>query len=531
MTKALFKKQMMESFSWLYMDKKTGKVRSKSRLIAYAALYLFLFGFLAVMFYGVAVSLCEPLVEANIGWLYFAMMGLISIVLGVFGSVFNTFASLYQAKDNDLLLSLPIPTGKILAMRLSGVYVMGLMYELIVMVPALIVWFTFGEVGAAGIFFSLLIPFVLSLFVLTLSCILGWVVALVSSRVKNKSFVTVVLSLAFIAGYYYIYFRAYSLLTNILANLENIAESVKSILYPFYHMGLAAEGNAFSMLIFTVIVAVLFGAVYLVLSGSFLKLATTNKGAAKVKYKEGAVKINSADSALLRKELKRFVGSPTYMMNCGLGVVLMIVAGVLLVVKGEFAVELLNGLFGEAKGIISLLAAAMICMMTTMNDITAPSVSLEGKTIWLVQVLPVSAWQVLKAKLKLHLLLTLIPAAVLVTCVEIVILPTLGYAILIPVVTVLFVVFMAAVGLVVNLKFPNLNWTNETAPVKQGLGVMIALFGGWIIVIALGLLYYVLMDLVGPMQFFVFAAILLLAGCAVALTWLKKKGAEIFARL
>ena len=34
---------------------------------------------------------------------------MIALALGIFGSVFNTFASLYQAKDNDLLLSLPIP--------------------------------------------------------------------------------------------------------------------------------------------------------------------------------------------------------------------------------------------------------------------------------------------------------------------------------------------------------------------------------------------------------------------------------------
>ena len=42
-------------------------------------------------------------------WLYFTLMGLVAIFLGAFGSVFNTYSSLYLAKDNDLLLSLPIP--------------------------------------------------------------------------------------------------------------------------------------------------------------------------------------------------------------------------------------------------------------------------------------------------------------------------------------------------------------------------------------------------------------------------------------
>ena len=56
------------------------------------------------------------------GWLYFTLMGLVAIFLGAFGSVFNTYSSLYLAKDNDLLLSLPIPVRVIIASRLlSGV--------------------------------------------------------------------------------------------------------------------------------------------------------------------------------------------------------------------------------------------------------------------------------------------------------------------------------------------------------------------------------------------------------------------------
>ena len=40
------------------------------------------------------------------------------VFLGAFGSVFNTYSSLYLAKDNDLLLSLPIPLRVIMASRL-----------------------------------------------------------------------------------------------------------------------------------------------------------------------------------------------------------------------------------------------------------------------------------------------------------------------------------------------------------------------------------------------------------------------------
>lgn len=52
--------------------------------------------------------------------MYFAMMGLLASFFGVFGSVFNTYAGLYLAKDNDLLLSMPIPIRTILCARLLG---------------------------------------------------------------------------------------------------------------------------------------------------------------------------------------------------------------------------------------------------------------------------------------------------------------------------------------------------------------------------------------------------------------------------
>ena len=48
MTKALFKRQMMEVFSWLYQEKKTGKHRSAKGVVGTAVLYLLLFRFLGI---------------------------------------------------------------------------------------------------------------------------------------------------------------------------------------------------------------------------------------------------------------------------------------------------------------------------------------------------------------------------------------------------------------------------------------------------------------------------------------------------
>ncbi|MGM9615131.1 MAG: hypothetical protein ACI3W7_06380 [Oscillospiraceae bacterium] len=529
MTKALFRKQMMEVFSWLYKDRKTGKLRSAGGIAGYVLLYLILFASLGAMFFFMAGMLCEPLTGAGMGWLYWCLMGLIAIFFGVFGSVFSTYSSLYQAKDNDLLLSMPVPASQILLCRLSGVYATGLMYELIVVVPTLIVWFLTVPFSVPGTICSLLIPLVLSVLILVLSAVLGWVVALIAGRLKHKNIVTVFVSLAFIAAYYYLYGRAYSMLQTLLVNAEAVGGRMKAAVYPLYHMGLAAEGSWLSMLIFTAIIGALFLIVYAVLSRSFLKLATGNRGAAKTAYKEQKSKVLSIGGALLQKELRRFLGSANYMLNCGLGTLFMPIAAVLLVWKAGQVQAFLSAVF--TQDYIPLLAAGAVCILATMNDMTAPSVSLEGKNLWLVQSLPVSGRQALTAKLTLHLLLTLIPAIPLLSAVEWLIKPTPFFAVWIPVITILYVVLMAALGLVINLKMPNLNWTSEIVPIKQSLGVMIALFGGWAIIAALAGLYALLANVLSAEAYFVMAGGLLLAAGGLLLRWLFTKGAQIFSSL
>ena len=141
MLKTLVKKQLMEIFRSYFYNAKTNKKRSTAGIIAYILLFAALMiGLIGGMFTGLSVSLCAPLTQAGMGWLYFALMSLLAIFLGAFGSVFNTYSGLYFAKDNDLLLSLPIPVRTLMASRLLTVYLMGLMYSAVVILPAVIVY-------------------------------------------------------------------------------------------------------------------------------------------------------------------------------------------------------------------------------------------------------------------------------------------------------------------------------------------------------------------------------------------------------
>ena len=529
MTRALLRKQLMEVFSWLYRDKKSGKHRSEKGVVGWGLLYLLLFAFLGVMFGVAAVTLCGPLLTEKMGWLYWCLMGLIAVFFGVFGSVFNTYSSLYQAKDNDMLLSMPIPTSRILLVRLSGVYAMGLMYELIVMIPTVLIWLVNAPFSIVGTIHVLLIPLVLSLLILVLSAILGWVVALIAVRVKHKNIITVLVSLVFIAAYYYLYARAYSLIQLILLNPETVGSRLKAFFYPLYHMGMAAQGNILSMIVFTVIVVVAFMIAYWVLSRSFLKLATANRGVAKSEYKEQRVKVRSVRGALLQKEFSRFTGSANYMLNCGLGVILMPVSAAVLVWKADLVREF--SAMPAIQKYIPLLAIATICLLMTMNDMAAPSISMEGKNLWIVQSLPVSGKQVLMSKLKLPLLLTWLSAIPLVIAMEWLIKPSLLNGILIPAAACFYALLMAEIGLVLNLKMPNLHWTSEIIPLKQSAPVTIALLGGWLVIVAFAGIYVLLRNVVSVAAFGILLCTVLLIAAGWLYHWLMTKGAKIFEAL
>ena len=207
MLKTLVKKQLMEIFrSYFYDAKKNQKRSTLSTALFIVFFVLIMVGLLGGIFTFLSITLCDAMTSVGMDWLYFALMGLMAIFLGAFGSVFNTYSSLYIAKDNDLLLSMPIPVKIIMGSRLMSVYLMGLMYAAVIFVPAMIVYWIVAPVTVSAVVCSIIALLMISIFVMVLSCALGWLVAKISLKLKNKSIITVIVSLVLFAVYYFFCF-------------------------------------------------------------------------------------------------------------------------------------------------------------------------------------------------------------------------------------------------------------------------------------------------------------------------------------
>ena len=531
MLKLLVKKQLFEIFRSYFYDAKKNKARTRGATIGYIVMFVLLMaGLLGGMFGVLSNTMCAALAELNMDWLYFVIMGMMAVFLGAFGSVFNTYSGLYLAKDNDLLLSMPIPVRVIMTSRLLSVYLMGLMYSGIVILPAIIVyWFTV-PITVGRILGGVVLLLDISLFVLTLSCALGWVVAKISLKLKRKSFITVIVSLVFFGLYYFVCFRSQAMISDLLLNAEDVGNKIRGI-YPLYLFGRVGCGDGVAMLAVSAVVIALLALVWYLIARSFLKIATASGNTAKAVYHERAVKQVGADTALLRKELGRFTASPLYMLNCGLGTVFLLVLAVLALIKGRNVFLMMNALFAGGEGFVTVLAALCLCLLAGSNDISTPSVSLEGKSLWIAQSLPVAPWQALRAKLKLHLLVTEVPLVICAVCVAAVSGAALPEIVMMLVTPMVYVVLSAAFGLFMGLKRPNLNWTSEVAPIKQGLAVFLSMFGGWVLTVALGFLYYALMARMGAVAFLLAVTALFAVLALVLVRWLKTSGAKIYQHL
>ena len=103
MLKALIKKELLTIFAGILTNRKTNKRRSKGGIIGMAVLFAFVIVSLGFAFAAYSLAFVDTLVPER-SWLYMALIGLAALVLGLFGSVFSTYSTLYKAKDNEFLL-------------------------------------------------------------------------------------------------------------------------------------------------------------------------------------------------------------------------------------------------------------------------------------------------------------------------------------------------------------------------------------------------------------------------------------------
>lgn len=524
MFKALLKKQLMEMGAFLTNNGKTGRRRSAKAALGYTLFFALMMLVLMGSFGTVAWQAAEELLPAGLDWMYFLSMELTGLMMAVIVGVFMGYSALFAAKDNELLLAMPIPPWMILAVRLFGLLVVNVGCILLVWVPTVVVYAVQGTSPLGAVVSALPVVAILGGISSVLSAILGWIVAEAGGRVRHRNIVTVVLSLGFLGGCYAAVSWIESLLPQLLTG-ENAAEPHGLL----YCAGRAAQGDGGLLLGFAVAVAAITAAFCFLLDRQYLRLMTTRRGVKKTVYRAKMTQKSSLRRALLRRELLHLASSPAYLLNCALGTGMLLVVGGMMLVKSQDIYASVSALFPAE--LLPLLLCGMVCIGLASNLLAAPSVSLEGKNLWLIRSLPVTAWQALRAKLDLHLLFTVVPAVVCTLCGGFAFRVRPGTLLLILLVVLLFSGFAALFDLTAGLLWANLHWTNETAVIKQSMFSAVAMLGSWAagtLLVAGGML---LLHVLPEEAVLTVCGVLLAAADALLCRWVKGQGSARFEEL
>ena len=145
-----------------------------------------------------------------------------------------------------------------------------------------------------------------------------------------------------------------------------------------------------------------------------------------------------------------------------------------------------NG-FGIAKDLITnnmyVIIFAFILFGTFMTSITSSSISLEGRNISILKSLPVKPKTILMSKIYSALLITT-PALLAGDLILFIRFKTsILEALLLIVLSILMPLISHFIGIIINLKYPKLDWDNPAEAVKQSTSSFIAVMLGMFILI------------------------------------------------
>ncbi len=474
MIKLLVKNRLRGTVSGML---KQGKRASKGKIALFAVLFAYLFACVIFLSATFAYMLGSVLIPTGAAWLYFAMFILASFSAVFLLSIFETKSELFDCKDNDLLLSMPIPEKALVISRTIVVLIFNYLIQALVILPAAVVYAIISR-DAIGVIGVLAVSLFTPLLATALSTGVGYLVARVSKRTNKSTLITIILSLAFI----FLYFWGYNaLITGIEGFLANFnPEELKGNLKIVEFIGNAALLNPISLISLIAVCTLLSFFVYCLIARNYISMATNNRGAKKIKYEARKINVRSPLFALCKKELNKFFTSSMYMLNSGIGLVFTVILSVVAVINKPMLAEISTALFGGENYLAPALAIALV-FLSSMNMMSASALSLEGKKLWVLKTIPVKDSTVILSKVLPQIIVTTPP--VLISSI-LMIIASGAEAIYWPFIILtpfLANVAFAFLGLIFNILFPKFDFDNEVQPVKQGLASFLTMLTQMII--------------------------------------------------
>jgi len=406
----------------------------------------------------------------------------VTSILTILFTIFKAGSIMFGARDYEQLIALPLKASTIVISRFLTMYISNLIFAVITMLPSAIIYSMFISVGANFFLMIMISVLFIPLIPMTIATTIGVIITAISSRMKHKTLFTVVISIIATLGALLLSMGANNVDQVVISNISvTMTEQINKI-YPISPLYTSAivHGNIFAFLEFIAFSVVLFIIFVAIVSWKYVSInSALISHATKSNYVFTEFKTNPPLKALYKKEIRRYLSSALYIMNTGIGYILMIVmsASILLVNPDKLEISLqIPGFKNMLTTLAPLIISTMACLMST----TVSSISLEGKQWWIVTSLPVSTKIVFDSKILVNLTLAIPSTLLSSTLLAFALRFDFFSSLLLYITPITYVLFVSVLGITINANMPSFNWDNEAYVIKQSGATLIAMLIGMI---------------------------------------------------
>lgn len=453
------------------------------------------------------------------------LMGIVGCALSVVMTVQAAVGFIFSGKDSDLMLSLPVSAFSVMLSRITALYIEHLIFVGLFMVTSGAVAVSFG-LGSVWFIVSLLVCTLLLTFICTLlSTVVAFVVAFISARFPHRAVVGTILYFAMFLLIMVGAFQINNAGALLLQNQAAFDRLLSGWLLPFGLTMRTVQGDILSLLLLAALSILPFLFVVWLFSSQYKRiLSALASHMVRNDYRLGQLQSRGPFFALFRKEVRRYFGTSIYFFNTGFGAVLLLIGAVYATFMREKAapyVELLGGMDTVAP--VAILVIAFL--VATINT-TCVSISIEGRTLWILKEAPVDVRTLYLSKIMVNLLVSW-PASVITVLIMGLAYGVDGLTMLASILILMALgLFVALMGLVINLLLPKMDAVSEVMVVKQSASAVISVFAGWIPLVIGGIGgYFAGKVMAFPVYELLFTGVLLFASVLFWL-WLCRSGVK-----
>lgn len=483
----LIKMDLLQSFSLNNLSKKHNKKNYKQIsaivLMGVLAVLLFFVMLFYMFFIGMALNSIDQLNQIiNLG------VSVGTVICFIY-SFFKTSGFLYEVKDFELLMSLPIKIKNIVISKLASLLIINYYMFGIIYIPSIIVYLVLSNFSIISFICGIIIFLTGPLLILSICGFVSFFINILLKKFKYKNTLMSILYTVMFVLFFVVYMLFVSNISDSsdtdLSEMGNIICGLVGRLNKFYPVSNLVtqifNGKYLYLLLFVVLMVIPFLLFVYFVSKTFIKCNMNARcNIVNSKYVLKTRKSTNVTIALIKKEAKRFFSSSNIMLNLGMGPIMstiLVVMNVIMNNNYSDNLELVNT-FGQLSPImIVLLAGIGYGMMPS----TSSSINLEGKTLWILKSSPVKANKVLLAK-SLFYCIICFPFVIINTCLYLLLnnFSVINF-VLIFICQIILVFIFSFEGLFVNLLAPKLDWDNEVKAIKQSGAPVISMIFGFII--------------------------------------------------